>query len=130
MPSLVADTHALVWHLVGGRRLGKQARRAFAAADAARWICYMPVIALIEISLLHERGCIRIGPAQVVEVIAGHLGYSVLPLDLRQALEFAALVMLRDPMDRMIVAAVRATGSRLISGDEGLSAHGVERLWD
>lgn len=130
MPSLVADTHAIVWHLVEPKRLGKSARRALVATDAGRSTCYVPAIALVETWLLHERGRLRIGPAQILQTIAGHPGYVVLPLDVEQAVEFGALPTIRDPMDRMIVAAARVTGSRLVSSDEALSDHGVEVVWD
>jgi len=79
---------------------------------------------------LSERGRLRIGAAQVVAALAAHSGYAILPLDVEQALAFAALVSIRDPMDRLVMAAARATGSRLVSSDETLSGHGVERVWD
>lgn len=130
MPSLVADTHALVWHLLDPRRLGKAARRALDAVDEGRWACHVPAVALVEIWLLHERGRLRVGPAQILETLAGHPSYSVLPFDVEQAIEFGALPGVRDPMDRMIVAAARVTGSRLVTADAALAAHGVETLWD
>jgi PIN domain nuclease of toxin-antitoxin system len=129
-PSLVADTHALVWHLIAPRKLGKAARRALAAADDGRWRCYVPAVVLIEVWLLQERGRLRVGPAQLLESIAGHPGYVVLPLDVEQAVEFGALPGIRDPMERMIVAAARATGSRLLTSDAALGAHGVAVVWD
>ena len=129
MVSVVADTHDIVWHLVEPRRLGRGARRAFAAIDAGRWLCHIPAIALIEIWLLHERGRLRIGPAQLLDAIAGHPGYTVLSLDTAQAMEFGTLPGVRDPMDRLILAAARATQSRLVSADEELGEHGVERVW-
>jgi PIN domain nuclease of toxin-antitoxin system len=119
-----------VWHLGAPRRLAKGARRAFAGADEGRWICYVPAIVLVEIALLHERGRIRVTPAQVLEQLAGHPGYSVLPLDLEQALEFASVVGIKDPIDRLIAAAARATQSSLISADEGLPPDVVTRIWD
>ena len=130
MVSVVADTHAIVWHLTDPHRLARGARRAFAAIDAGRWLCHIPVIALVEIWLLHERSRLRLGPAQFLEAIAGHPGYAVLSLDAAQAMEFGALPRVRDPLDRVILAAARATGSRLVSADEALDGHGVERLWD
>ena len=33
-------------------------------------------------------------------------------------------------MDRLVVAAARATGSRLVSVDDTLDGFGVERVWD
>jgi PIN domain nuclease of toxin-antitoxin system len=93
-------------------------------------LCHVPVIALVEISMLHERSRPRIGPAQLLEAIAGHPGYAVLGLDTAQALEFDALSPIRDPFDRLVLAAARATRSRLVSADAALGGHGVERLWD
>ena len=90
----------------------------------------MPVIALVEIALLHEKSRLRVGPAQILDALTGHPGYALLSLDVAQAIEFGALPQVRDPMDRLILAAARATGSRLVSGDEALAGHGVERLWE
>jgi len=128
--SFVADTHALVWQLTEPGRLGRAARRAFAAADAGRWLCQVPAIVLVEVALLNERGRLRIGVGQVLEALAGHGGYAILPLDIEQAVEFAALPTVRDPMDRLVLAAARATASRLVSRDPALEARGVERVWD
>ena len=128
--TFVADTHALVWHLMDERRLGKAARRAFRSADQGRTLCHVPAIALVEIALLYEKGRLRSGPAQIVEALAAHDGYAILALDLEQALGFASLPAVRDPMDRLILAAARAVGARLLSADEALDGHGVERVWE
>jgi PIN domain nuclease of toxin-antitoxin system len=130
MVSVVADTHAIVWHLTDPTRLGRGARRAFAAIDSGRWLCHVPVITLVEVWLLHERGRLRVGTAQLLDALTGHPGYAILSLDVAQAVEFGTLPRIKDPLDRLILAAARATRSRLISADEGLGGHGVERLWD
>jgi PIN domain nuclease of toxin-antitoxin system len=130
MGQLVADTHAIVWHLTAPRKLGDAARRAFAAADEGRTLCCVPAIALVEIALLKERGQVGVSVGDVLRVLAGRPGYAVLALDADQALEFAGLVGLKDPMDRLVVAAARATGSRLVSVDDALDGFGVERVWD
>ncbi len=85
---------------------------------------------MVEIWLLHERSRLRIGPAQLLDAIAGHPGYAVLGFDVAQAMEFGALPQVRDPLDRLTLAAARVTRSRLVSADEALEGHGVERLWD
>jgi PIN domain nuclease of toxin-antitoxin system len=85
---------------------------------------------LVEVALLAERGRLRVGLAQVLETLSAHAGYAVLPLDVEQALAFASLVSIRDPIDRLVLAAAHATGARLVSNDSALSGHGVERLWD
>jgi len=127
---LIADTHAIVWHLTAPRKLGAAARRAFDGADEGRTLCCVPAIALVEIGLLQERGRVGVGIGDVLRALAGRPGYAVLALDADQALEFAGLVGLKDPMDRLVVAAARATGSRLVSVDDALDGFGVERVWD
>lgn len=130
MITLVADTHALVWHLTDPKRLGRSARRAFGGADTGHRLCYVPAIVIIELWLLYERGRLRVGPLQVLETLASHPGFAVLALDVEQAVEFGSLTAIRDPMDRLVVAAARATGSRLLSADDALGGHGVDRVWD
>jgi PIN domain nuclease of toxin-antitoxin system len=128
--TVVADTHALVWHLTDPKRLAPGARRAFRAVDSGRWMCHIPAIFFIELSLLHERSRVRVAPADVIAVLADHPGFAVLALDLEQAIEFGALPGVKDPMDRLVVAAARATRSRLISSDHRLDGYGVDRIWD
>jgi PIN domain nuclease of toxin-antitoxin system len=130
VPSIVADTHAIVWHLLDPKRLGTAARRAFAAVDDGRWTCHIPAVSLVEVWLLHERGRLRVGPAGILEALATHPSYTVLAFDVEQAIEFGALPGIRDPMDRMIVAAARATRSRLVTADTSLATSGIETVWD
>ena len=127
---LVADTHAIVWYLTKPQKLGALARREFEAADEERSLCCVPAIALVEIALLQERRRTLVGPRDVLRALSGRAGYAILALDAEQALEFASLSGVRDPMDRLVLAAARATGGRLISADEALDGFGVERLWD
>ncbi len=130
MVELVADTHAIVWHLTAPGRLGAAARRALAAADEGRRHCCVPAVALVEVALLKERGRVRIGVEDLLRALAGHAGFAVLAMDADQALEFAGLVGVKDPMDRLVLAAARATHSRLVSADGRLDGFGVERVWD
>ncbi|MGH7322850.1 MAG: type II toxin-antitoxin system VapC family toxin [Candidatus Rokuibacteriota bacterium] len=130
MATLVADTHALVWHLTDPDRLGKAARRALATVDTGRGLCHVPVIVLVEICFLYERGRLRMGPSRVLDALGGHPGYAVLALDVEQVIEFGALTSVRDPVDRLILSAARVTGSRLVSADASLGGHGVERVWN
>ena len=129
MNDVVTDTQALVWHLVEPRKLGKSARRTFAAADSGKLVCHVPAVVLVEVALLGERGRIRLGVPQVLSTLSSHPGYALLPLDVEQCLEFGALVGIRDPMDRLVAAASRVVRGRLISSDAAFDAH-LERIWD
>jgi PIN domain nuclease of toxin-antitoxin system len=53
-----------------------------------------------------------------------------LPLDLRQLDEFAALVSVRDPFDRLILGACRAVDGQLVTRDEHLQSTGLaQTVW-
>ena len=129
MTDVVVDTQALIWHLVEPRNLGKAARRTLAAADSGKLLCHVPVIVLAEVALLNERGRIRVGVQQVLASLAAHSGYAILPLDAEQCLEFAALIGIRDPTDRLVAAASLVVRARLISSDASFDEH-LERIWD
>lgn len=130
MRSVVVDTHALVWHLTKPQLLGAQAKRVLAAADAGRTLAFVPAIVLAEISLLSERGRLRFGCVQVVSALAERPGWQVLALDVEQALAFATLPGVKDPMDRLVAAAARALDAEVISRDETYDAAGIARTWD
>jgi PIN domain nuclease of toxin-antitoxin system len=127
---LVADTLAIVWYLTAPRKLGAAARRHLVAADAGRTLCCVPAIALVEIALLQERGRLGTGVREVLQALAGRVGYAILALDADQALEFAGLLGVEDPMDRLVLAAARATSSPVLSVDDALDGFGVDRVWN
>lgn len=129
MSVLVADTQAILWQLSEPHRLGRAARRAFAAAEAGKGVCHVPATVLIEIALLHERGRVGLGAKQVAEMLGSHSAYAVLPIDIQQCLEFAALIGIKDPMDRLIAAAARVTKGRLLSSD-GVFDDYLDRVWE
>jgi PIN domain nuclease of toxin-antitoxin system len=128
--ALVADTHALVWHLSAPQRLGKQARRLLESADAGRAVAHVPAICLVEVALLHQRGRLRFGCDRVIADLAPHPGWQVLALDIEQALAFAALASIRDPMDRLVAAAARVLDATLVSADPAFDVTGLRRAWD
>jgi PIN domain nuclease of toxin-antitoxin system len=127
---LIADTHALVWYLRAKHRLGRAARRALARAETGRALVLVPAIVLAEIGLLYERERIDIATADVVRALLGQPGFAVLALDAEQAVEFSSLRGVRDPIDRLILAAARVAEARLVSADEAQDGFGVERVWD
>jgi PIN domain nuclease of toxin-antitoxin system len=55
MPSLVADTHAVVWYLLQSPRLSDVAREQMAAAIAGGDPILVPSICLVEIVYLVEK---------------------------------------------------------------------------
>lgn len=129
MSAFVADTQAILWLITQPEKLGRAARRAFAAAEAGKGPCHVPAVVLVEFALLHEKGRFRIGARQLAETLGARSGFAVLAVDVEQCLEFAGLVGIRDPMDRLIAAAARSLNAPLISSDSVFDDY-LPRIWD
>jgi PIN domain nuclease of toxin-antitoxin system len=110
--------------------VGAAAKRLLDAADGGRATAHVPAIVLVEIALLYERGRLRVSAPRVTSELAKRPGWQVLALDIEQAVTFAALTGIRDPMDRMIAAAALALNVPLLSADEAHDVVGVKRCWD
>lgn len=129
MAEYVLDTHACLFALAAPKKLGRRARRALQLADAHGTCVWLPAAVAAEVVLLHELGRTDLGMPALRDVLEQSC-WRFLPLDLRQIDEFAALTAIRDPFDRLIVAAARSVGAKLISRDAALQELGlVDVIW-
>lgn len=83
-----------------------------------------PAAVVAEVALLRELGRISIGIAELKTTLDEVPSFRFLPLDLDQLEDFAALSGIREPFDRLILAAARTVNARLITKDSRLE--GVE----
>lgn len=129
----VADTHALVWVLTNQkRRLGAQARKAFAAAEQGKALVRFSVVSLLELDWLEAAGKLEF--KESLEELARRLslvsGYEFVPLTTEIVLrsrKFRAF----DPIDRLIVASADELDCPLITADTAIQErHPVPIVWD
>jgi PIN domain nuclease of toxin-antitoxin system len=127
--SYVLDTHACVIALAAPKKLGPRARRALEAAEKRGEAIWVPAAAATEVVMLKELGRTAVGaPALRAAFDTGT--WKFLPLDWNQVDIFATLASVRDPFDRLIVAAARATASKIVSRDAELEELGmVDVVW-
>jgi len=126
----ILDTHACLFALAAPKKLGRRARAALRRVDAGRDQAWIPAAVATEIALLRELGRTDIGLPQLRSALENAPNWHFLPLDLDQVDEFSALAAIRDPFDRLIVAAARRRGAKLVSRDERLNETGlVEIVW-
>jgi len=126
----VLDTHACVFALAAPAKLGQRARRTLKRAELERAAVWIPAAAAAEIVLLRELGRTDLGLSSLRAACESSASWRVLPLDLEQIDEFASLAAIRDPFDRLIVAAARRLRAKLISRDAFLAESGlVETIW-
>ena len=128
------DTHALVYQLIGQqRRLGAKARSFFNRVERGQDTLLIPFTVLEEVMLLSEAGKIRLR-LPFRELLISLMQAENFELGVNDAellLEASALVGIRDPYDRLIVAQARIAGMPLVTGDEAIHASGLVRIvWD
>jgi PIN domain nuclease of toxin-antitoxin system len=66
MTDLVLDTHALIWYLEKSPRLSDPARGAVKSCVDAGGVLYVPVVSLVEILYLDEKGKLPAGALKKV----------------------------------------------------------------
>lgn len=130
VPNYILDTHACIFSLVAPGKIGAKARAALRSVEDGRSQAWIPAAVVAEIVLLRELGRIELGLAHLKTAMEQAAGLRFLPLDLQQLDEFAALGALRDPFDRLIVSAARASGAKLVTRDAAVAELGlVQTVW-
>lgn len=132
MTAAVCDTHALLYHAGGDRRLGRRAATLFAACEAREAVLYVPVAVLWEISLLTRRGRIDLGRplAGFIDDLFDNPAYQSIDLGVEQVILADEHRPNADPFDALIVAAARLLDLPLVTRDREIAESAlVETLW-
>ncbi len=132
LDAAVADTHALLFHAGGSRRLGKRAAAHFARAEAREALVYVPAPVVWEVTLLARAGRfnLRRAPRAFFDDLFSNPAYQAYDLTTAQILDADELRINRDPFDALICAAARALSLPLLTRDAGIEESGAVRtLW-
>ena len=128
----VTDTHPLLFHAAGSKKLGSRAGRLFARCESREAIVYVPTPVIWECGLLVRAG--RVDLRRPLQEFFDDLfsNPAFQPLDLTPAHVFAAdaLGFTRDPFDALIVGGAQVLGLPLVSRDAAIRASGaVAIVW-
>lgn len=119
-----------MYRLTGGRRLGRDAARAFRDAERGRAVIHVSAVSLFEIALLVERGRIR-APAGWdgwMATLHAAPGLAIEPFCADDVASARGLGAISDPFDRMIAATALRLGARLITADEEITESPLVRV--
>jgi PIN domain nuclease of toxin-antitoxin system len=126
---IVVDTHAWVWWIAERTQLSPKALNAISSNDLA-----ISPMTIWEIAMLHDRGRLYLNssPLEWIDKALASSGTIVLPISAKIAVLAGTLRSndLRDPADRLIVAAALQHGVPLVTKD-GLIRRSavVETIW-
>jgi len=130
----VVDTHPLVfWSSNRNQRLGRRARKILEETEQGKHSIIVPIIVLEEINRLFERKIIRLEVPfrRWAEDLERSPNFQVQAYTLEVLLESVALVAIRDPADRAIVATARHLRCPLITADHVIrDGDWVDTVWE
>jgi PIN domain nuclease of toxin-antitoxin system len=132
LDAAVADTHALLYHAGGSRRLGRRAAAHFTRAEAREALVYVPAAVVWEVTLLARAGRfnLRRAPRAFFDDLFSNPAYQAYDLTTAQILDADELRINRDPFDALICAAARALALPLLTRDTSIEESGAVRtLW-
>ena len=128
----VTDTHPLLFHAAGNRRLGRRAAAHFQACEQREAITYVPAAVIWECSLLARIGRVSLGRSveRFFEDLFSNPAYQPLNLTPEQVYLADQGRPNDDPFDALIFAAARKLDLPLLTRDADMtSSRLVEALW-
>ena len=129
-PPVVTDTHPLLFHAAGGKRLGKRAGRHFEACEQQLSLIYVPAAVIWEVSLLARVGKIDLGCSVRTFFATLFSNPAYQPLELTQDQIYRADEERPndDPFDGLICAAALSIELPLLSRDGDIHDWGVVKV--
>lgn len=134
MSAIVADTHAVIWHLRDPNRLSLDAAIALNSAVNNGYQIYLSAISIIEITYLVEKN--KIPSIALEQLLTGlttpDVSLTVVPIDLMVARAFSEIPRLIVPEmgDRIIAATALYLGLPLVTKDHKIQSLSViQTIW-
>ncbi len=133
MTTYVADTHALIWYFFNPTRLGPNAYTALREVGEAQAVLIVPAVVVAEMVMVVEKGRVQVSLADLHHVV-DRLRYNPaceLPaLTVEDVLNSAALTVIPDIFDRLILYEARKRDALLLTRDTTLTGSGlVPVIW-
>ena len=126
---LLADTHAVLWYVLGRDALPRVVRAAFDDSDND---VFVSAASAWEITTKHRLGKLPEAGSFASDVehhLASH-GFRALPITMAHAETAGRLTgSHRDPFDRMLIAQALLENLVLVSNETRFDQFGVKRLW-
>lgn len=133
MPSVIADTHALIWYLLDSSRLSAPASEQFERSAKNDATVGVSSISIVEIIYLLEKGRI---PLEALTLLTESLTQESGLLEIIPVTYAIALAVTQVPReqvsdlpDRVIAATALYLGVPLISRDRKIQMSDVETIW-
>jgi PIN domain nuclease of toxin-antitoxin system len=129
-PLYVVDTHALIWYLLGDKKLSKHVQVLFQAAERGETRLVLPAIVLAELYFANEKREWFPDFKSVYRDILSKGFFKFLPFDHQHVLDFDRDAGVPEMHDRIITGVARRLGAPLITSDPLIQSTGtVKTEW-
>ena len=127
--AITLDTHALVWYLDKdlNEKLSQKAFQAIKDAEQNE-IIYIPIIVLVELLYLIEKGRVNLSFQKILTMIEGSRNYQIIPLDV-ELVKITETIKGLEMHDRLIMAVAKKTMTSLVSKDREIRDKQLEVIW-
>lgn len=133
MGDFVTDTHGLIWYLEDSQLLGSAASAAFDACDRGECNIYVPVICLVEIVYLQEKGKIPLRLKTLLDDAFSDEAIGLVPMPLTieivNTLPDIPRTIVPDMPDRIIAATALHLGLPLLTKDRQIRRSRLHVIW-
>jgi PIN domain nuclease of toxin-antitoxin system len=133
MSAVVADTHAVVWFLLGLPDLSATARTTMDLAIRAGDPIYVATISLVELAYLIEKGRLSSTVFDCVDQVLDDPDSGFVPVLLDQGvsrtLRRVRRTLVPDMPDRIIAATALHRKLPLVTADRKIQASGIPTIW-
>ncbi|MCP3961649.1 MAG: type II toxin-antitoxin system VapC family toxin [bacterium] len=124
------DTVAVVRHLSGAGRIGREAARILDTVEEGSDLLLVSAVSLMEILYLSEKNRIPLDLGNTLDKIKASECYAVVDLN-AEILKVAATLEYRELHDRLILATAKWFGVAVLSSDRDFEyVEGLQVIWD
>jgi PIN domain nuclease of toxin-antitoxin system len=113
----VVDTHALIWYLIGDKKLSQRALSIFMAAEQGQTQLLVPTIVLAELYYANAKNKWFADYAVIYKALLKKPYLKFIPFDHQHVLEFQRDQTIPEMHDRIIAGVARRLGAPLITSD-------------
>jgi len=127
-PFYVVDTHALIWYLLNDKKLSKQAKAIFQAADQNQTLLIISAIVIAELYDANVKNNWFADFAKLYNDITSKPFLRFTPVDHTHVLDFMQDTAIPEMHDRIIAGVARRLSAPLISSDPLITVAGIVKI--
>lgn len=127
-PAYVIDTHPILWHLVGDRRLSSTAANIIRAAEQSQTQLVLSAVVMAELYYANQKKHYFTDFGRVYQQLTTQGYIRIVPFQVEEVLDFDVNAAVPEMHDRIIAGLARRLGVPLVTADPLITAAQICRI--